>query len=121
MDDMTINGEKASDRPGPNKRTWDEAEDKRKFPDPPRTTRGQHQSTRAGGWEAIDNLSVEQCARIPAEMQTIEFIPNSIQEEWTEAWNLVHQRRRSAITWEEVRQGIEVDPVDLSWITSCTF
>jgi hypothetical protein len=41
-------------------------------------------------------------------MQTIEFIPNySLQEEWTEAWNLVNQRRGSAIMREELDRALK--------------
>jgi len=36
-----------------------------------------------GGWDAIDNMTVDQCARMPTGMQTVEFIPNSLQNERT--------------------------------------
>ncbi len=47
----------------------------------------------ASAWDTIGRLSVEQCARMPIGMQTVEFIPNSLQEEWTEAWNVTHEMR----------------------------
>jgi hypothetical protein len=34
----------------------------------------------------------------PMGMQTLEFIPNTIQEEWSYAWNVTHEIRWSAKT-----------------------
>ena len=34
-------------------------------------------------------------------MQTVEFIPNSLQDEWTGAWNTVHKMRDAAATDKE--------------------
>jgi hypothetical protein len=38
---------------------------------------------------------------MPVGLQTVEFIPNSLQDEWTEAWNTVHKMRDAAATDEE--------------------
>jgi hypothetical protein len=38
---------------------------------------------------------------MPMRMQTVEFIPNSLQDEWTGAWNTVHKMRDAAATEEE--------------------
>ena len=46
-------------------------------------------------------MNVEQCGVSPPGMQTIEYIPNSLQEDWTEAWNSVHMLRQAAVTEEE--------------------
>ncbi len=58
----------------------------RQYPESPRRRRTDPDAAAYGGWDVIDNLSVAQCAVRPPGMQTIEFIPNSLQEEWTEAW-----------------------------------
>jgi hypothetical protein len=41
-----------------------------------------HSKIGHGGWNVIDYLSVTPCARMPNSMQTVEFVPNSLQEEW---------------------------------------
>jgi len=41
-------------------------------------------------------MTVHQCARMPMVMQTLEFIPNSLHDEWTKAWNDVHKLRDAA-------------------------
>jgi hypothetical protein len=41
-------------------------------------------------------------------MQTTEFIPNSLQEEWTEAWNTARELRKSAITTEEKDMALKL-------------
>ena len=38
---------------------------------------------------------------MPMGMQTVEFIPNSLQDEWTGAWNTVYRMREEALTDEE--------------------
>ena len=43
-------------------------------------------------------LIVKQCSRMPMGMQTVEIIPNSLHEEWTNALNVAHELRRSAST-----------------------
>jgi hypothetical protein len=40
-------------------------------------------------------------------MQTLEFIPSTLQEEWTEAWNVAHELRRSAIIEEENERALK--------------
>ncbi len=57
----------------------------KQFSESPRTRRMNPDSETYGGWDVIDTLTVTQCAVKPLGMQTIEFIPNSLQEEWTEA------------------------------------
>ena len=42
-------------------------------------------------------------------MQTVEFVPNSLQDEWTKAWNDVNRMRDGAET-EEIRD------IALKWI-----
>jgi hypothetical protein len=49
----------------------------------------------------IDHLTVDQCVNMPPGVHTVEVIPNSLQEEWTEAWNTVHRMRQAARTDEE--------------------
>jgi hypothetical protein len=67
--------------------------DHKHFPKSPANQR-HATSTGATGWEAIDRLTVTQCARMPIGMHTTEFIPNSLQEECTEAWNTSHEIRK---------------------------
>ena len=50
------------------------------------------------GWDAFGKLTVTQCARMPMGMHTVEFIPNTLQEEWTYAWNVAHEIKRIATT-----------------------
>ncbi len=38
---------------------------------------------------------------MPIGMQIVEFIPNSMQEEWTRAWNTMHRMRDAAVNAEE--------------------
>jgi hypothetical protein len=40
-------------------------------------------------------------------LQTIEYIPNSLQEEWTEAWNAVHMLRQAAVSEEEKERAMK--------------
>jgi len=63
----------------------------------------------AWGWDTIDILSTAQCARMPTGMRTVEFIPKSLQDEWSEAWNVTHRRRDAAETEEDKER-------DLKWI-----
>ena len=46
-------------------------------------------------------MIVDQRARMPTGMQTVEFIPNSLHDEWTGAWNTLHKMRDAAMTDEE--------------------
>jgi hypothetical protein len=63
----------------------EDGEDVRRFPNSPR--RGKAGTTRYGAreWGAIDNLTINQYARMPMGMHTMDYIPNPLQEEWTEA------------------------------------
>jgi hypothetical protein len=38
---------------------------------------------------------------MPMGMETVEFIQNSLHEEWTGAWNTVHRMRDAAANAEE--------------------
>jgi len=78
-----------------------EGEDGRLYPESPRARRTNPDARGYGGWDAIDSLTVDQCARMPMGMQTVEFIPNSLQDEWTGAWNTVYRMREEALTDEE--------------------
>jgi hypothetical protein len=40
-------------------------------------------------------------------MQTVEIIPNSLLDEWTEAWNDAHRQRQSAATEEEKERALK--------------
>jgi hypothetical protein len=40
-------------------------------------------------------------------MHTVEQLPNSLQEEWTEAWNTVHMMRQTACTEEETERALK--------------
>jgi hypothetical protein len=55
----------------------------------------------------IDHLTVDQCATRPPGIHTVEIIPNSLQEEWTEAWNTVHRMRQAARTDEENERALK--------------
>jgi hypothetical protein len=46
-------------------------------------------------------VTVDQCASRPSGVQTVEFIPNSLQTEWTEACNTVHRMRQAAMTEQD--------------------
>ncbi len=70
----------------------------RQFPRTPGARRPNPDSRAYGGWDVIDSLTVTQCAVRPPGMQTVEIIPNSLQEEWTEAWNAAHMQRQIAET-----------------------
>ncbi len=56
----------------------DEGEDDMQYPESPRPRRANPNAGGYGGWDAIDNVTVDQCARMPMGMQTVEFIPNSL-------------------------------------------
>jgi hypothetical protein len=45
---------------------------------------------------------------MPREMQTIEFIPNTLREECTNAWNMPHELQRAAITEEEKERALKL-------------
>ena len=40
-------------------------------------------------------------------MQTVEIIPNSLQEEWKEAWNAAHKQRQTTVTEEEKERALK--------------
>ncbi len=46
-------------------------------------------------------MTIDQCARMSMGMQTLEFIPNSLREECSRAWNIVHRMRDAAVSEEE--------------------
>ena len=55
----------------------------------------------------IDHLPVDQCANRPRGIHKVEVIPNSLQEEWTEAGNTVHMMRQTARTNEENERALK--------------
>ena len=75
--------------------------DDRQYPETPRRRRTHPDAPEFGGWDMIDNLTIQQCARMPMGLQTLEFIPNSMQDEWTKAWNDAQRMRDAAGTDEE--------------------
>ena len=76
--------------------------ERRQYPESPRPRRRNPDAPEEGGWDVIDNLTVDQCARMPVGMQTVEVVPNSLKDEWTKAWNDVHMMRDGAET-DEIR------------------
>ncbi len=54
---------------------------------------------------------MDQCGRMHVGMQTVEFVPNSLHDEWTKAWNYVKRMRDGAET-DEIRDRA------LKWILS---
>jgi hypothetical protein len=79
----------------------------RQFPEAPRTRRPNPDDRAYGGWDMIDHLTVDQCANMPPRIHTVEVIPNSLQVEWTEAWNAVHRMRHAARTYEENEMALK--------------
>ena len=55
----------------------------------------------------IDHLTVDPCANMPHGVHSVEVIPNSLQEKWTEAWNTVHMMRQAARTDEETERALK--------------
>jgi hypothetical protein len=70
---------------------------RRQFPEAPRTRRPSPDDEAYGGWDVIDHPADDQCANRPPSVYTVEIIPNSLQTEWTEAWNAVHRLRQAAM------------------------
>ena len=59
--------------------TADDGEaDGRQYPEAPRRRRTHPDTPRFGGWDMIDSLTVQQCARMPMGLHIVEFIPNSL-------------------------------------------
>ncbi len=79
----------------------------RQFPQSPRTRMPNPDSRAYGGWDVIDSMTVTQCDVRPPGMQTVEIIPNSLQEEWIEAWNKAHRQRQTVETEEEKEQVLK--------------
>ncbi len=77
------------------------------FPEWPRPRRPDPNSLAYGGWDVLDSLTVEQCAVRPPGLHTIDFILNSLHEEWTDAWNAVHMLRQTAISEEEKERTLK--------------
>ena len=74
--------------------------EERQDPESPRPRRRNQDAPEEGGWDVIERLTVDQCARMPMGMHTVELIPNSLQDEWTKAWNDVSKMRDGAKTQE---------------------
>ncbi len=53
-------------------------------PKSPKLRRRNLDAPGGGGWNVIDSLIVVQCARMPVGMQTVEYVPNSLQEKWSQ-------------------------------------
>ena len=79
----------------------DREADDRQYPETPRRRRTHPDAQGFGGWDMIDNLTVQQCARMPMGVHTVEFIPNSLHDEWTKAWKYVQRMRDAAESNEE--------------------
>ena len=56
----------------------DEGGDDMRYPVSPRPRRTNPDTRESGGWDAIDNMTMDQCASMPIGMHTVEFIPNSL-------------------------------------------
>ena len=72
-----------------------------------RTRRPNPDDMAYGGWDVIEHMTVDQCANRPPEVHTVEIIPNSLQAEWTEAWNAAHRLRQAAMTEEENERALK--------------
>ena len=83
------------------------AQRRRQFPEGPRPRRPNPDSPAYGGWDVLDSLTVEQCAVRTPGLQTIEYIPNLLQEEWTEAWNAVRMLWHAAVSEEEKERAMK--------------
>ncbi len=44
---------------------------------------------------------------MPDGLQTVEFIPNCLKEEWIDAWNCVHRFRATAVTQEDKDRALK--------------
>ena len=55
----------------------------------------------------IDHLTVDRCANMPPGIHTVVAIPNSLQAEWTKAWNTVHKMRQAARIDEENERALK--------------
>ncbi len=77
----------AAEEPRERQQTEEETEVQRirQYPEAPPTRRPNPDSQAYGGWDVLDSFTVDQCAVRPPGMQTVEFVPNSLHEEWTEA------------------------------------
>jgi hypothetical protein len=84
-----------------------QAQRRKQFPEGTRPRRPNPYSQAYGGWDVLDSQTVEQCAVRPPGLQTIEFIPNSLQEEWTEACNAVHRLRQVLVSEEEQERAMK--------------
>ena len=85
----------------------DEIATNRQFPQSPAPRRPNPDSRAYGGWDVIDSLTITQCVVRPPGMQTVEIMPNSLQDELTEAWNDAHSQRQSAVTEEERERALK--------------
>jgi hypothetical protein len=83
---------------------------RRQFSEMPRTRRPNTDDMAYGGWDVIDHLTVDQCANRPPGVHTVEVIPNSMQAEWTEAWNTAHMLRQATMTEEENERALKWIP-----------
>ncbi len=80
---------------------------RRQFLEAPKTRRPDPDSKVYGGWDVIDHLTVDQCTNRPTGIHTVEVIPNSLREEWIEAWNAAHMLRQAAMMEEENERALK--------------
>jgi hypothetical protein len=73
----------------------------RRDPPKPTTRRTTPSSPGLGAWENMDTLDVDKCMHMPDGLQTGEFLPSSLQEKLTDAWNCIHRFRQSTVTRED--------------------
>ena len=74
--------------------------EERQYLESPRPRRRNPDAPGEGEWDVIDRLTVDKCARMPVEMHTVDFVPNSLNDEWTRAWNDFTKMRDGAETQE---------------------
>ena len=79
----------------------------RRNPQSPDKRRNIHNEVGCESWDVIDIVSVKQCTRMPRGMHTVEFIPSSLQEGWTVAWNVVSDLRTNTQNEEESGRALK--------------
>ncbi len=101
---IQINETETGDEGAQEAHDWADEDDgattRRDRPRPP-TRRSLPTSPGLGAWEFIDTLDVDPFTHMPDGVATVEVIPISLQEEWTDAWNCVHRFRQSAVSQED--------------------
>jgi hypothetical protein len=54
-----------------------------------------------GACKFIDTIDVDQCVHMTDGLTIVDFIPSSLHEEWSDAWNCVYRFRQSAIIQDD--------------------